>query len=139
MYTAFDGADWAVRDPMVLRGTTVTGDNYWKGTYDHQNALLITKTYGAPDPFAAAEMEEIGIASAIKRLGMEDRLIIIRGSVNMDVFVLGNTPESLWDPNYKNHIYTDDSVESADIFPITMENNFRVGKLIIQAILDGDL
>ena len=49
MHTAFDGADWAVRDPMVLRGTTITGDNYWKGIYDHKNALLITKTYGAPE------------------------------------------------------------------------------------------
>ena len=33
MAAAFDNAEWATRDPMVLRGTTVTGDNYWKGEH----------------------------------------------------------------------------------------------------------
>ena len=31
-----------------------------------------------------------------KRLGMLDRYIIIRDSVNLDVFICGETPESLW-------------------------------------------
>ena len=139
MNAAFEGADWAVRDPMVLRGTTVTSDNYWKGIYDHQNALLMVETYGAPDPFALTEMEEISVTAAVKRMGMADRLIILRDSVNMDVFVLGNSPESLWDPNHQNFIASDDNIESADIFPVAMENNFRAGALIIQAILDGNL
>ena len=50
MAAAFDNAEWATRDPMVLRGTTVTGDNYWKGAHDHMNALLMNETYGCPDP-----------------------------------------------------------------------------------------
>ena len=35
MRAAFGGADWAVREPRVLRGTAVTSDNYWKGQYGH--------------------------------------------------------------------------------------------------------
>ena len=50
MAYTFDNAEWAVRDPEVLRGTTVTGDNYWKGEYDQQNARAMCEVYGAPDP-----------------------------------------------------------------------------------------
>ena len=70
---------------------------------------------------------------------MLDRLIIIRDSVNMDVFMLGATPESLWDPNYNaTTLASEDSVEAADIFATAMENNFKVGKVIIDAILNGE-
>ena len=48
MRESFDGADWALREPRVLPGTTASGDNYWKGQYDHQNALRITAEYGCP-------------------------------------------------------------------------------------------
>lgn len=137
MRSAFDGADWALRDPKVSRGTTVSGDNYWKGDHDHDNALAIVDTYGCPDPYATTEMEDIAIAQAMKHLGMLDRLIIIRGSVNMDVFMLGNTPETLWAPETSDSVSSDDSVEAADIFPVSMENTFKVGKVIIDAILDG--
>ena len=139
MDAAFDGADCAVRDPMIQRGTTVTADNYWKGIYDHQNALLMRETYGAPDPFALSEMEDIGVATAVKRMGMADRFIIIRVSVNMDVFMMGNTPESLWDPDYEDQLASDESIESADIFVTAMENVFCTGEVIIQAIMEGDL
>ena len=139
MSTAFDGADWAVREPKVQLGTTVTGDNYWKGEYDHANALLIVETYDCPDPYAITEMEEIGVCSAVQKMGMLDRLIIIRDSVNMDVFMLGVTPESLWDPDYNaTTLDSEDSVEAADIFAAAMENNFKVGKVIIDAILNGE-
>ncbi|MFR2019037.1 MAG: hypothetical protein ACLS6G_00245 [Christensenellales bacterium] len=47
MAATFDNADWAIRDPKVLRGTTVTADNYWKGMHDHENALLMTETTAA--------------------------------------------------------------------------------------------
>lgn len=139
MSAAFDGAEWAVRDPKVLRGTTVTGDNYWKGAYDHANAVLMTETYGCPDPFALTEMEDAALAVVMDRMGMLDRYIIIRDSVNMDVFMNGATPESLWDPNFDDSLASDESVESADIFATAMENNFKVGSVVIDAILDGTL
>ena len=62
MRHAFDGAEWAVRDPQVLRGTTATGDNYWKGTHGHENALLMADTYQVPDPYMTTEMEDIAVA-----------------------------------------------------------------------------
>ena len=139
MAAAFDNAEWATRDPMVLRGTTVTGDNYWKGEHDHMNALLMTETYGCPDPYAMTEMEDNALAVVLDRLGMLDRYIIIRDSVNTDAFMNGASPESLWDPNFVDSLASDESVESADIFATAMENNFKVGKVVIDAIINGEL
>lgn len=139
MAAAFDNADWAVRDPQVLRGTTVSGDNYWKGYYDHANAVLMTETYGCPDPYALTEMEDSALGVVLDRLGMLDRYIIIRDSVNMDVFMNGATAESLWDPNFDGFLASEDSVESADIFATAMENNFKVGSVVVEAILNGTL
>ena len=139
MAAAFDNAEWATRDPMVLRGTTVTGDNYWKGEHDHMNALLMNETYGCPDPYALTEMEDNALAVVLDRLGMLDRYIIIRDSVNTDAFMNGASPESLWDPNFVDSLASDESVESADIFATAMENNFKVGKVVIDAIINGEL
>lgn len=140
MSAAFDGAEWAIRDPQVLRGTTVSGDNYWKGEYDHANALLMKETYGCPDPYALTEMEDVALAVVMDRMGMLDRFIIIRDSVNMDVFMNGASAVSLWDPNFEPDSLSDeDSVESADIFATAMKNNFTVGSVVIDAILNGTL
>ena len=139
MAAAFDNAEWATRDPMVLRGTTVTGDNYWKGEHDHMNALLMNETYGCPDPYALTEMEDNALAVVLDRLGMLDRYIIIRDSVNTDAFMNGASPESLWDPNFVDSLASDESVESADIFATAMENNFKIGKVVIDAIINGEL
>lgn len=139
MAATFDHAPWAVREPRVLRGTTITGDNYWKGQYGHKNALLMVKTYGCPDPYALSEMEDVALAVVLDRLNMLDKLIIIRGSVNMDVFMNGMTPEELWAPQNALELASESSVESADIFATAMENNFRVGSVVINAILSGTL
>ena len=140
MRAAFDGADWAVRDPRVQRGTTVTGDNYWKGTFDHQNALRMVETYGCPDPYALTEMEDVAIGIALRRYGRLDRFIILRDSVNMDVFMPGATPERLWDPAAADdQLSSEDSTEAADIFATAMHNNFVVGSVLVDAILSGEL
>ena len=81
----------------------------------------------------------MGIGMAMKRMNMLDRLIIIRNSVNMDVFMLGQTPESLWDHEYHVTLASESSIEAADIFVTSQKNNFAVGSVIIQAILDGTL
>ena len=139
MAAAFDNADWATRDPKVLKGTTVTGDNYWKGQYDHDNALLMTQTYNCPDPYALTEMEDNALAVVLDRYNMLDRYIIIRDSVNTDEFMNGATPESLWDPNFDDSLASESSVESADIFATAMENNYKVGSVVVDAILNGTL
>ena len=58
-----------------------------EGEHDHDNALLMVKTYGFPDPYVTTEMEDLAVAQAVKRAGMLDRLITLRSSVNMDVFM----------------------------------------------------
>ena len=130
---------WADRQPQVMRGTSVTGDNYWKGKYDHQNALLITKTYGCSDPYAVAEMEDVAIGQAVRSFGMLDRLIILRTGVNMDVFPNGITPEMLWGEESNDSIASEGSKESVDIFETAMQNCFSAGKAVIDALQDGTL
>lgn len=140
MRQAFPGEEWADRDPGILRGTTITSDNYWKGKYDHENCIAAVKSYGCADPFAVSEMEEIGVFKAAEKAGILDRVISLRDSVNMDVFVHGATPESLWaEKSGSAELASEDSAESADIFETAMENNFAVGDVIIRAILDGKL
>ena len=139
MDEAFPDEEWDDRDPKVLRGTSITADNFWKGTHDHENAEYVAEVYECPDPYAACEMEDIAVSNAVKSFGMLDRLIIIRGSVNMDVFMPGVTPESLWGPSSDNNLASEESEESIDIFPTAMKNNFEVGRVIIDAILNGEL
>lgn len=134
----YPGEAWANRQPQVLRGTSVTADNYWKGSYDHQNALLITETYGCRDPFVASEMEDIAVAQAMKQFGMLDRLIVLRVAVNMDGFPSGVTPETLWG-SADDHVASEDSMESVDIFETAMRNGFTAGRALIDALLDGTL
>ena len=57
--------------------------------------MRMVEVYQCPDPYATAEMEDVAVARTAERMGMLDRLIMIRGSVNMDVFMLGTTPEIL--------------------------------------------
>ena len=128
---------WADRQPRVMRGTSVTSDNFWKGRYDHQNALLITDTYSCSDPYAITEMEDVAVGQAVKRFGMLDRLMILRTGVNMDVFPNGVTPETLWGPASDDHLASEDSIESVDIFETAMHNCFSVGRILIGAVLDG--
>ena len=70
-------------------------------------------------------------------MGMLDRLIIIRDSVNLDVFMLGATPESLWENAKATAIASEENVEAADIFMTAMKNNFNVGRIIVDMILAG--
>lgn len=136
---AFDGAAWAGREPMVLRGTTVSGDNYWKGETGHRNAAAMAEVYGCPDPYMICEMEDAALAVALDRQGLLDRFLILRASVNLDVFMNGMTPEGLWAADLGHGIAAEESVESADIFITAMENEFRVGRILIDAMLRGEI
>ena len=90
-----------------------------------------------PDPYAVTEMEEVAVARTAERMGMLDRLIIIRDSVNMDVFMLGATPESLWGDAQAITLASEENVEAADVFATAMKNNFNAGRIIIDRILTG--
>lgn len=131
----FPDEAWANRPPQVMRGTSVTSDNFWKGIHDHQNALLVTKTYSCQDPFAVTEMEDVAVGQAARSFDMLDRLIILRVSVNMDVFPSGVTPEMLWGPKADDSLASGESIESIDIFETAMKNCFVTGKVLIDGIL----
>ena len=135
----YSGQAWAERQPRVMRGTSVTSDSYWKSKFDHQNALLITETYACRDPFAITEMEDIAVCQAAKNFGLLDRLIILRVGVNMDVLPAGMTPEMLWGTGTDDHIASEESMESVDIFETAMRNCFAAGKVLIDAILEKTL
>lgn len=135
----YPGEAWAERQPRVLRGTSVTSDSYWKSRYDHQNALLITETYACRDPFAITEMEDIAVAQAVKSFGSLDRLIVLRVGVNMDVLPGGVTPEMLWGTETDDHVASENSMESVDIFETAMRNCFAAGKVLIDAMREGTL
>lgn len=135
----YSGEAWADRPPQVMRGTSVTSDRYWKGSYDHKNALLVTETYHCKDPYAITEMEDVAVSRAVQSFGLQDRLIILRVAVNTDVFPTDMTPEMLWGSESDDHVASENSLESVDIFETAMQNSFAAGKIIIDAILDGTM
>ena len=76
---------------------------------------------------------------AVKSFGMLDRLIILRTGVNMDVFPSGVTPEMLWGAESNDHLASEGSIESVDIFETAMQNCFSAGKILIEALQDGSI
>ena len=136
----FPDSKVALRDPVVLKGTSASGDNFWKGEYGHRNAVKVAKYYGAPDPYAVTEMEEIGIMNAAESFGMLDRVISFRVVVNYDLFLRGETPEGLWakQDGYSDKVSEENS-ETLDIFEPAMQNLFDVSSIVIDAILEGEI
>ena len=82
-------------------------------------------------------MEDSAIALTFEKMGMLDQLLILRSSVNMDVFVDGETPESLWGDG--KPLFDNGYDGFTDIFPVSMENCFRVGKTIIEKIREDSI
>ena len=128
-----------LRDPKHIKGTALSSDNFWKGAYMHFTARYIAEHYGAPDPFAVTEMEEIAIANTAECFDMLDRIISFRAIVNLDVFLLDETPESTWGENGFNEKVSEANDETFDIFEPAMHNLFDTVSVVIDAILDGQL
>ena len=124
--------------PMVLKGTTVTSDRYWKGYTGNITANYITEYYKCPDPYMSTEMEEIAIMSAADSFGLLNRMISFRVVVNMDMFLNFQTPENLWGhhgANTGNGVT--DTNETLDVFEPGMRNLYDVASIVINDILDG--
>lgn len=136
----FDGAEWATRDPKVILGVHVSGDDFWKGDFDHERALDIASFYFPEEHYAMTEMEDVAIAVVADQFGLLDKCIFMRACVNPDVFINGNTPESTWGGEFNfNTSVEEENLETLDIFDPAMRNNLAVGSKIIDAILDGSL
>ena len=135
----FPGEEWAMRDPAVIKGTSITSDNYWKGRYQHEKAVQVTEYYKCPDPYASTEMEDVAVASVAEQFGLLDRTLVLRVSVNVDVFYDGATPESLWGDGVAfTGTVSDDNEETLDIFDPGMDNLFRVSQTIIDSMLNEE-
>ena len=96
MAKSFDNAPWAIRDPKLIKATSVTADEYWKGIYAHKNAKFIVKYYGCENKYYATEMENLAVGMVFKNYGRLKDLLVIRYAVNTDVFMAGQTPEIIW-------------------------------------------
>ena len=70
---------------------------------------------------------------------MLDRIISFRAIVNLDVFLLDETPESTWGENGFNEKVSEANDETFDIFEPAMHNLFDTVSVVIDAILDGQL
>ena len=134
----YPGEDWTEREPRVMKGTAVTGDNFWKGSVGHANAEAIVSYYGCPDPYAVTEMEETAIANTAVCFGMLDRIVSVRVVVNLDDFLEGETPENLWSESmsYNDKVQGENS-ETLDIFEPAMQNLTDAAGIVIDAVLDG--
>ena len=131
---------WANREPQVLRGTAVSADSYWKGMEDHTNAVAAAEYYECSDSYAVTEMEEIAIMNAAECFDLLSHVISLRVVVNLDTFLKGESPEQLWLDNsdYASQV-SEENTETLDIFEPGMENLFDTGKIVIDAILEGEL
>lgn len=136
----FPGEEWANRNPKVIKGTTVTGDQYWKGDHDSERANYIVEWYNCPDPYASTEMEDVALVCVANKYGMKDRTIILRGIVNIDTFLGEDNALTLWSGKDTGILYnTDYNSESIDIFNPCMKSVADVGIKIIDGILDGSV
>ena len=133
MAKSFSNEPWAVRDPKIMKASSATADAYWKGNYDHDNANFIANYYKCRYPFAATNMEDIAVAQVLKKYNMLDQLIEFRYAVNTDVFMDGQTPQSLWgdgDGSFDSNGF--DSFNNA--FPVITQKATELVWKIIDAI-----
>ncbi len=136
----FNNEEWALRNPMIIKGTALSGDSFWKGKTGHNNAIKIIENYNMPDPYAVTEMEELTVANTAECYGMLDRVISLRVVVDLDVFLGNDSPESLWENSegYNSNLGAESST-ALDIFEPAMKSLFDVSKTVIDAVLEGKL
>ena len=126
--------------PSVRIGTSLTGDNFWKGEYGHETAKFMTEYYDCYYPYMVTEMEDVALANAADCFDMRFRMISLRVIVNMDVFLEGETPESTWGEYTSfGEKVINENAETLDIFEPAMQNLFDTGSIVIDAILNGTL
>jgi len=134
----FPEQEWALRDPKVLIGTHVTSDIFWKGLGYHNQIESIVETYECKNPYTACEMEDIATAVVARDFDILDRLVILRAQVNVDVFLKGQTPDSLWGSGYFfTYSVYDVNEETLDAFEPVMYSLADVTSVIIEAVLNN--
>ncbi|WP_281193951.1 hypothetical protein [Halorubrum sp. F4] len=70
-------------DPTVVVGTNVCADELWHGRTVAERVSWFVEAVGR-GPYRATEMEDSGTAAALRRFGLGDRYLSIRGISNHD-------------------------------------------------------
>ncbi|MGE0048192.1 MAG: phosphorylase [Acidithiobacillus sp.] len=112
------------KQPRVLVGATITGDDFWIGKQDQEMAQKIVKLYtqGAGH-YTNTAMEDLGDIAALSRFGLANHYLSIRGISDIDVPPPGETEESIW---AKGDLYAAELAE---------KNAVLVTKAVIKDIL----
>ncbi len=110
-------------DPVVVNGTNVCADELWHGRTVAEQVSRFVDERGCP-PYRATEMEDVGTATALRRFGLGDRYLSVRGIANHD------RPDADTGAAASFH---DSGFEAG--FDVGLTNAVRVGR----AIADGRL
>ena len=137
MKEGYNNKKWARRKPQVLKGTAVSGESCTKGETVHAKALLMAEAYGCRDPYAALAPEDAAIGQVLRRMDLLDRFIILRTGIDTDLFINGETPETLMEDEGSEDA-AGKLPGAADIYETAMKNNFEVGRVLIDSFLSGE-
>lgn len=113
--------------PGVLTGSTVTSDEYWHGTAVAEDVETLLAELDAGRP-ATTQMEDFATATTLERFGHLDRYLSVRAASNFD-----RPPQ--------NRSTTDIIAELEDSAALSLglENAFRVGSAIAEAVLADEI
>lgn len=113
--------DDCARNPRVVSGTNLCGDELWHGERLAQQVEWLLDELQA-GPYHATEMEDAGTAFALDRLGYLNQYVCLRGISNYDRPIDGSSArENLFTPTFE------------DGFGIGIENAVRVACRLINA------
>ena len=115
--------------------------------YELMNFALYDKAYALIKDYplqtteeALRIMEELAIANILDCFDLRFRMISLRVIVNMDVFMDGENQKSSWGEYTSfNEKVENENSETLDIFEPAMHNLFNTGRIVIDALLGGEL
>lgn len=111
-------------DPVVAGGTNVCADELWHGRAVAERVSRFVEERGCP-PYSATEMEDVGTATALRRFGLGDRYLSVRGIANHDRPDAGTpAPASFRESGFEAG------------FDVGLSNAVRVGRAIVDDRVD---
>ena len=115
-------ADESGGKPTLTVGTNVCADELWHGRQIATRVTEFVERRGR-EPYRATEMEDAGTVRALRRFGLADRYLSVRGISNHD------RPESEAAP--RDSFVDEDATDSASAFRVGLENAVRVARAIL--------
>jgi purine nucleoside permease len=114
--------DGSTAKPTLTVGTNVCADELWHG---RQIAARVTRFVAERDrgPYRATEMEDAGTARALRRFGLADRYLSVRGVSNHDRPEPGTAA--------RDSFFGAEAADSASAFRAGLESAVRVARAIV--------